>query len=38
MVRALNGIGLRVVLDVVYNHTPAATRSWTRSSPATTTG
>ena len=24
MVRALNAIGLRVVLDVVYNHTPAA--------------
>ena len=37
MVRALNGIGLRVVLDVVFNHTPG-TRAWTRSSPATTTG
>ena len=24
MVAALNGAGLRVVMDVVYNHTPAA--------------
>jgi pullulanase-type alpha-1,6-glucosidase len=24
MVQALNGVGLRVVMDVVYNHTPAA--------------
>ena len=26
MVRALNGIGLRVVLDVVFNHTPGDSR------------
>jgi hypothetical protein len=40
MVGALNGAGLRVVMDVVYNHTPARTRtpSWTGSCPATTTG
>jgi pullulanase/glycogen debranching enzyme len=40
MVQALNEMGLRVVMDVVYNHTNAAgqspSRSWTASCPATT--
>ena len=42
MVAALAGIGLRVVLDVVYNHTvasgPTPIPCWTGSFPATTTG
>ena len=43
MVAGLAGIGLRVVLDVVYNHTVAAgdrtrSRCSTGSCPATTTG
>ena len=41
MVQGLNGAGLRVVIDVVYNHTPAgrpgpASRSSTGWFPATT--
>ena len=40
--QGINGAGLRVVMDVVYNHTPAAgqdrSRCSTGSCPATTTG
>lgn len=43
MVQSLNGSGLRTVMDVVYNHTVAASTSRTSpsstaSSPATTSG
>ena len=43
MVAGINAAGLRVVMDVVYNHTTAAWpgrrgRCWTGSCPVTTTG